>query len=631
MSKYCKQCGAKLDDNVKFCENCGTECDDVLFVKTNTKLRIKYAVIGITVLIAVGIIAAIVSGFSLKSKKENNKTQHKATDVKKKEDDGLKRISKEYEYNLVGEDVQQCDKWFLVSDELFGVLRDTLYHFDQDNLKMEEIGEMDEYIPCSGKNEWLVFKDNDYVYKYNIQNKSIDAIAENNSDEFGSAVVINNILYYYSEKEIGERDKPVSPMYNPNRSIWAYNLSDDSDNKIIENVRVAAPLVCDSIDDQYFYFTMEDDEEDSECWGSLARYDCTAQTSEIIDEQITSENLVAYNGTCYSIGSNLLLIRDGQETCLKENWNYSQYICRNGYLIFNGDMMDKVIVVDGENIYEIDKTWSEDWSYGAGDIIFAQDQKIWFVSSDNIVEDNYSVYSVDFDGNMLPKEDWITLQGGRMVLYFDNNLWAFGQPQEEWEINKEVDNSVVDEIEKKGYDVASFGEYEGGKTELTINVGPYGLYKIPIDEEEKKNEKKETGKSKDTQSQDDKLYQQKKALKDKKTSTDISYAELVQNLQSYQGKWSDFGQQNDAYQRMIKDLVESSIDLSDYFSGDVDELDTIITAFHGGLDNTDEAECAVQLYGTSKDNGEYTELCGVVSLDESGNIQFVINYVGAAR
>ena len=149
--------------------------------------------------------------------------------------------------------------------------------------------------------------------------------------------------------------------------------------------------------------------------------------------------------------------------------------------------------------------------------------------------------------------------------------------------------------------------------------------------EEKKNEKKETGKSKDTQSQDDKLYQQKKALKDKKTSTDISYAELVQNLQSYQGKWSDFGQQNDAYQGMIKDLVESSIDLSDYFSGDVDELDTIITAFHGGLDNTDEAECAVQLYGIGKDNGEYTELCGVVSLDESGNIQFVINYVGAAR
>lgn len=111
----------------------------------------------------------------------------------------------------------------------------------------------------------------------------------------------------------------------------------------------------------------------------------------------------------------------------------------------------------------------------------------------------------------------------------------------------------------------------------------------------------------------------------------ISYAELVQNLQSYQGKWSDFGQQNDAYQGMIKDLVESTTDLSDYFSGNADELDTIITAFHGGLDNTDEAECAVQLFGTGKESGEYTELWGVVSLDESGNVQFVINYVGAAR
>lgn len=220
-----------------------------------------------------------------------------------------------------------------------------------------------------------------------------------------------------------------------------------------------------------------------------------------------------------------------------------------------------------------------------------------------------------------------------MYSCFDNNLWAFGQPQEDWKINKEVDNSVVDEIEKQGYDVASFGQYDNGSTELTMNVGEYGLYKIPLPETK---EIEKSDKKNESQSQDDKLYQQKKELDNQKTSVDKpdstisnaigvdkNIADLVTYFEGFSGVWGDFGVHADAYQGMIEQAVKSTISLSDYFGGDVNEVYLEVSSFQWDGANIIGAGCILTFEGPSPGNGQFRTLTGTVSVVKSGDLQFI--------
>ena len=637
MGKYCEQCGTELEDNAMFCPECGTKCHsenvEVKEGAKENKSKKRIFLIGAGVLLLALCIIGSVTGFFSDFKKGYDEATHKKAENESKKEDGLKRISREYEYNLVGEDIQQCDEWFVESNELFGVSDDKLYHFNQQKAILEEIGDMGvgEYIPYSGANDWIVFRDSDYVYKYNIQNKSVDVIMD--SEYFGSAVVVNNVLYYYSEKESAEwanmaqeSESYVPPFSGSEYTIWAFDLETNSDEKVIEHVRIDTALIADPIDNQYFYFSMPGSDREK-----LARYDCKKQIAEVINENVGSGNLVAYNGKCYSFGKDILLIEEGKETCLKENAGdmlfFEGVTCVGNYVICETDGTEEIIVLDGENVYEIEKTWAEEWEYGVGDVIFAQNERIWFSVGD------CEVYFVDFDGNISQQKDWIFLEDGSFVSCFDNNLWAFGKPQEKWKINKEVDNSVVDEIEKQGYDVASFGQYDNGNTELTMNVGEYGLYKIPLPETkdiEKSDNKNES------QSQDDKLYQQKKELDNQKKSVDKpdsttsnaigvdkNIADLVTYFEGFSGVWGDFGVHADAYQGMIEQAVKSTISLSDYFGGDVNEVYLEVSSFQWDGANIIGAGCILTFEGPSPGNGQFRTLTGTVSVAESGDLQFI--------
>lgn len=468
---------------------------------------------------------------------------------------------------------------------------DKLYHFNQQKAILEEIGDMGvgEYIPYSGANDWIVFRDSDYVYKYNIQNKSVDVIMD--SEYFGSAVVVNNVLYYYSEKESAEwanmaqeSESYVPPFSGSEYTIWAFDLETNSDEKVIEHVRIDTALIADPIDNQYFYFSMPGSDREK-----LARYDCKKQIAEVINENVGSGNLVAYNGKCYSFGKDILLIEEGKETCLKENAGdmlfFEGVTCVGNYVICETDGTEEIIVLDGENVYEIEKTWAEEWEYGVGDVIFAQNERIWFSVGD------CEVYFVDFDGNISQQKDWIFLED------------------------------------------ASFGQYDNGNTELTMNVGEYGLYKIPLPETkdiEKSDNKNES------QSQDDKLYQQKKELDNQKKSVDKpdsttsnaigvdkNIADLVTYFEGFSGVWGDFGVHADAYQGMIEQAVKSTISLSDYFGGDVNEVYLEVSSFQWDGANIIGAGCILTFEGPSPGNGQFRTLTGTVSVAESGDLQFI--------
>lgn len=635
MSKYCEQCGAELEDNNKFCSKCGTKYEEDE-LKSNAKEKKvlggkkKNLLIGVGIFAVILIIVGNVSGFFSGFKKGEGKVEKPKTESKNEM--GLKRISKEYEYNLVGKDIQQCDEWFVASNELFGILDEKLYHLNQKEAILEEVGDMGggKYIPYSGQNKWLVFTDSDHIYKYNIQSKSVDVIMS--TENVGSAVVVDNVLYYYSEKEreewtkmAQESESYVPPFSGSEYTIWSFDLESNSDKKVIENVMIDTTLVADLVDNRYFYFSMPGSDGEK-----LARYDCKKQTEEVINENISSRSLVAYNGNCYSFDEDILLVKEGKETCLKENAGNMLFVegvtCVGNYVVCEAEGTEEIVVLDGENVYEIEKTWLEDWDSGVGEVIFAQNERIWFCVDEG-------VYFVDFDGNISKEKEWIGLEDGESVACFNNELWVFGQPQEKWKINKEIDNSVVDEIEKQGYDVASFGQYDNGNTELTMNVGEYGLYKIPlpetkdIDKSDKKNE---------SQSQDDKLYQQKKELDNKKKSVDNSgliesnatgidknIADLIMYFPGFSGVWGDFGVHADPYQGMIEQAIKSKIRLSDYFGGDVNEVSLDISVFQWDGVNVVGAGCILTFEGPSPGNGKFRTLTGVVNVDESGELEFV--------
>ena len=425
MSKYCEQCGSELEDNAEVCTECKTKCYSKngevkeRQEKNFENKKKKIFLIGIAIILLFGIILGVTSGFFSDFKKVYNEEGQKKVEKGGEKNGGLKRISREYEYNLVGEDIQQCDEWFVESNELFGVLDEKLYHLNQKEATLEEIGDMriGEYIPYSGQNKWLVFTDSDYVYKYNIQSKSVDVIMP--SEYFGAAVVVDNVLYYYSEKEseewakmAQESENYVPPFSGSEYTIWAFDLESNSDKKVIENVMIDTTLVADPLNNQYFYLSMPGPDGER-----LARYDCKKQTAEVINENVGSRNMVAYNGNCYSFGEDILLIKEGQEKCLKEDLGslmfFDAVTCVGNYVVCEIDGIEEIVVLDGENVYEIEKTWAEDWDSGVGSVIFAQDEKIWLMQGD-------LVYFVDFDGKVSKEKDWIDLEDGEFVAYFND-------------------------------------------------------------------------------------------------------------------------------------------------------------------------------------------------------------------
>lgn len=623
--KNCKKCNVQMDDDEMFCPECGAKYEEDMkaeesekaeddekekarssFLKTKGKKLIIVAGV-ILILVIAGIASGFFSGFKRGYDGAIEKASHESEDTGSE----LQRVSKEYQYNFICGDVPSYADWFVQEGEIFVISDETLYHLNQEEGSLEEIGELGngKCVPASGENNWLVFTDGKYAYKYNIQNKTVDAFLEAEGLEiFGSAAVVNDILYYYSEKEriYWDENARQSEEYVPSfsgseYSIWSYDLMNDKDEKLIEYVSPETKIVIDPLDDQYFYFDL---------WlsggASLTRYNCETKEVESMDldfdieEGCSAGSAVPYNGQCYVFGRNVFLVEKGKETYLCENPGYdsSKVMCSGNYIICNSDSMDKITVFEGENVYEIEKTWGKDWSFGQGDVIFAQNGVIWLMEwSDS---DTQVIFSVDFSGNLSDTKEWITLEGGKFVAYFDDNLWVLGEPKEDWEIDKPVDDLVVAEIEAQGYDVQNIGQFENGKTELTMNVGEYGLYRIPLEEKENVSVSNETD---DTQSQESKLYQQKKEIDQQKENqtqneqnSSKKIADMFANFRSFDSVWGDFGAHVNEYQGMVESTINSFISMSDYF-GDVDNVYMSLTKV---IDNDD-----VLMNGLSATNQYY--------------------------
>lgn len=586
MSKYCDQCGKKLDDEEMFCTGCGAKCEeDNTEVRQNIKndsslkkLKKIFIIIGaIVLLVIVGIVSGFFSGFKegydMVTDEEISGTEETEGETK------LQRFSKEYQFKLISQDIPSLADWFVESGEIYGIADETLYHLDQGESILEEIGDIGtgRCIPTSGENDWFVFTDSEKVYKYNIQNKSVDVVMD--AEYFGSAVEVNNVLYYYSEKERAEWEENaknsesyVPPFSGSAYTIWAVDLSNGKEEKVIENVQPGTRLVVDPLNDQYVYFTLFTSV--TSAYDSLSRYNCETKEIEIInDNGIDSRNLFVYNDTCYIFGSDVVLLNGEEEICLYENLGMSvdDVICSGGYLICNTDSMDEILVFEGEDIYEIEKTWGKEWTFGQGDVIFAQNNRIWLMEWTD--EATQCIFSVDFAGNLSEEKDWIMLESGEFVVYLDQNLWILGQPREEWEYQGAVDDAVVNDLESQGYDVKSIGQYENGKTSLTMNVGEYGLYQIPLEEKTQpvvlsEEASGKTGDNKLNEQENGNIEQvETKAQSEQNSSNEI--VDMFANLQEYEGDWGDFGSHVSKYQGMVESAIKSSISLSDYFGGDV--------------------------------------------------------------
>lgn len=99
--------------------------------------------------------------------------------------------------------------------------------------------------------------------------------------------------------------------------------------------------------------------------------------------------------------------------------------------------------------------------------------------------------------------------------------------------------------------------------------------------------------------------------------------DLVRNFQGFSGVWGDFGVHADAYQGMIEQAVKSTISLSDYFGGDVNEVYLEVSSFQWDGANIIGAGCILTFEGPSPGNGQFRTLTGTVSVAESGDLQFI--------
>lgn len=122
----------------------------------------------------------------------------------------------------------------------------------------------------------------------------------------------------------------------------------------------------------------------------------------------------------------------------------------------------------------------------------------------------------------------------------------------------------------------------------------------------------------------EKLVQSKQAEKEKEDKN----WEFVKNLDFYSGVWGDYDTQGNPYREKAKSLIESTISLSDYFSGDVNSVDIGITGFHYQEGQIKSAECAVTFSQINPVDGMYFGVNGLIKLNEEGEFVFVVTYVG---
>lgn len=122
----------------------------------------------------------------------------------------------------------------------------------------------------------------------------------------------------------------------------------------------------------------------------------------------------------------------------------------------------------------------------------------------------------------------------------------------------------------------------------------------------------------------EKIVQSKQAEKEKEDKN----WEFVKNLDFYSGVWGDYDTQGNPYREKAKSLIESTISLSDYFSGDVNNVDIGITGFHYQEGQIKSAECAVTFSQISPVDGMYFGVNGLIKLNEEGEFVFVVTYVG---
>ena len=128
----------------------------------------------------------------------------------------------------------------------------------------------------------------------------------------------------------------------------------------------------------------------------------------------------------------------------------------------------------------------------------------------------------------------------------------------------------------------------------------------------------------------DKLDEYEKIVQskqDEKEKEDKNW-EFVKNLDFYGGMWGDYDTQGNPYREKAKSLIESTISLSDYFSGDVNNVDTEITGFHYQEGQIASADCAVSFGQVSPVDGMYFMVNGLIKLNEEGEFVFVVTYVG---
>ncbi len=120
---------------------------------------------------------------------------------------------------------------------------------------------------------------------------------------------------------------------------------------------------------------------------------------------------------------------------------------------------------------------------------------------------------------------------------------------------------------------------------------------------------------------DEGVETQRKETKQENENTQV--ADLVRNFQGFSGIWGDFGVHADAYQGMIEQAVKSTISLSDYFGGDVNEVYLEVSSFQWDGANIIGAGCILTFEGPSPGNGQFRTLTGTVSVVESGDLQFI--------
>lgn len=413
-----------------------------------------------------------------------------------KQDNGLQRISKEYSYEEVGECDESAD-WFVISDELFGITdSNTFGRYDKEEGYFEEIGYFEYYYTCSYDSKWLVFQNNEGLYKYDIENHVLDILTTYEEVEVydlgdecilnGRAVVANGALYYHSTKK-----DPTRAEGEPDDAIWRIDLTTGEETKAIENAGDECGLMADLENHDLFYFY-------GDC-GNIIKYDCVSGEQEIIMQGMMGRHYLldnysssyAINGRYYILDNDALyLMKDEEAICLKENCVISPYVTErkviysNGYLTFN--TANEIIVVDNEDVYVIDKDqelFLNDYN-DRTKVILVEDNKVWFDYT------SYSAYAyyvklffADFEGNISKSTEGIKLDSGEYMGYIDHHIYINGTPVEEWEINKEVDKAVIDELKKQGIDVAMHGTFDNGKTKLEIYPleSGDGVYKIPLD------------------------------------------------------------------------------------------------------------------------------------------------------